>query len=92
MGALLWRFRLGVKCAVVDAIVPYFWYTQGMPKKGMKGRTARVSRPEDSNEVEAGLEYWLEHVVHWYVLLGAVMAVLVVGYALFANHAAIAGS
>ncbi|MFH1973609.1 MAG: hypothetical protein ABIK13_03340 [Patescibacteria group bacterium] len=39
--------------------------------------------------VEVGWSYWLEHVVHWYALLGAVVAILVVGLSAF-GHGAVA--
>jgi hypothetical protein len=63
-----------------------------MAKKVSKTKVAKRFKLDDHMAVETGLVYWLEHVVHWYALLAAVVAVLAVGYALFGGPSVNAGS
>lgn len=62
-----------------------------MAKKGSRKRTANRFNTDDHTPVETGFAYWLEHVVHWYALLAAVIAVLAVGCILFGGASVNAG-
>lgn len=61
-------------------------------------RTSQVAlknlQAEDTSEEElhgSRLEFWLEHVVHWHLLLVAVVAVLSFGYLFFSQQVLWAG-
>lgn len=57
-----------------------------------KRRLKRFHRHlRDHEKVETNFEFWMEHVVHWHLLLFAVAVALSFGYVLVTQDVAMAG-